>query len=68
MCAVPTITADAPPSTWAPHVELTPGEVLHQFDPVAVVAIEHEHRQQAVDVRTDGVRAAEVEALGMRLL
>ncbi len=51
-----------------PRVELTPGELLHELDPIAVVAIEDEHRQQAAHVRAHGVRASEVEALGVGLL
>ena len=51
-----------------PRFELAPRELLHELDPVAVVLVEHEHRQQAVDVRAHRVRAAEVETLGMRLL
>jgi hypothetical protein len=51
-----------------PRVELASGEVLHALDPVAVVAVEDEHRQQAAHVRAHGVRTSEVEALGVGLL
>ena len=51
-----------------PVVELRPRAVLHELDLVALVAVEHEDGQQAADVRPDGARAAEVVALGMRLL
>ena len=51
-----------------PGVELLARAVLQQLDAVALVAVEHEDGKQAADVGTHDLRAAEVEALGVRLL
>ena len=51
-----------------PLVELVAGAVLHQLDLIALVAVEHEDRQQAAHVRPDDRGAAEVVALGVRFL
>ena len=42
--------------------------ILQEHDLVACVAVEHEDRQKAVDVRTHGRGASEIVPLGMRLL
>ena len=51
-----------------PGLELRARAVLHALDLVAVVAVQHEHGQQPADVRRGRDGAAEVEALGVRLL
>ncbi len=51
-----------------PRVELRAARVLHLLHPVALVAVDHEHRQQPADVGRDGGRSAEVVPLGVRIL
>ena len=51
-----------------PRVQLGARALLHPLDLVPLVAVDHEDRQQPADVRPHGLRAAEIEAIGMRLL
>ena len=51
-----------------PRVELLARAVLQQLHVVALVVVEHEDGQQPADVGPDDLGAAEVVALGMRLL
>ncbi len=51
-----------------PAVELLPRAVLHELDLVALVAVEHEHRQEPPDIGPDDLRASEIVRVGMRVL
>ncbi len=51
-----------------PGVELLARAVLEQLDAIALVLVEHEDREQASDIGSYDSGAADVEALGMRLL
>ena len=50
------------------RVQLGPRRVLHALDLVAVVLVDDEDRQEAANVGTHRLGAAEVESLGVRLL
>ena len=51
-----------------PGLELCARAVLNALDLVALIAVQHEHGQQPADVRRGRSGAAEIEALGVRLL
>ena len=51
-----------------PGVELGARQSCTRLHRVAVVLVDHEHRQQPADVGADGRGAAEVVPLGVRLL